>query len=692
MATFGSVLGNGFTNYDDTDYVVRNPAVRAGLTWAGARWAFTTGWASNWHPLTWLSHMADVTLFGMNPAGHHATNLLLHLINTVLLFLFLENLTGRSMRSAFVAALFAVHPAHVQSVAWVAERKDVLSTLFWLATSWAYVAWVRRKSFSRYLRVLLFFAAGLMSKPMLVSLPVVLLLLDVWPLGRLGAEARARPGVAASRLQLLVEKAPLFLMAATASVVTFFVQQAGGAVRSIEKIPFDGRLENALVSAVRYLKMLFWPSRLAVFYPHPGTSLPTSAVVGAALMLAAICAAVVVLRRRAPYLFVGWGWFLVTLLPVIGLIQVGDQAMADRYTYVPFIGLFIAIAWGASELSSGLRVPRPAFSAAGAVAVLALAAASYLEVRHWRSSETLFLHAIEATKDNPVAHNNLAEYYNGLERPAEALPHALEAARIRPNEPSAFVNVGHSYFLLNRLDEAERYFRSGLRIDPGNAIASNDLARVHFVRGDIPGAIRLYTAAVAGSPLWSEPSRRLAVARLMVGQTAAAEADLETAVRIDPSDREARMLLEGVRAFERSPDDSAALQFRRYLTSAHLEMYTALDRLGNPAEAKSHVERALVLSPDSAPAHIDRGALLVGERRLAEAAAEFERALVLDPRSALAHSNLGYVLFLGGRKEEAIAHYREALRLDPALDLARNNLELALRDGAPAAAGSSERR
>jgi hypothetical protein len=322
---FGPRLGKEFIYYDDDEYLFHNSAIQHGLTWAGARWALTTGYAANWHPLTWLSHMADISLFGLNPVPLHAMNLLWHIVNTLLLFLVLRSLTVSSWRSAWVAALFAVHPAHVESVAWAAERKDLLSTAFGLAAMWAYGRWVRERSAGRYVVLLLLFAAALMSKPMLVSLPVVLLLLDFWPIGRWNAGER-------SRGELILEKAPLFLMAGASTVVTFLVQRAGGAVRTLESFPLPARIGNAFVAYAGYLKMAVWPTRLAVFYPHPGTSLPLWKVLGAAVLLAGLSWGAFVLRRKAPFLIVGWLWFLVMLLPVIGIVQVGFQAMADRYT------------------------------------------------------------------------------------------------------------------------------------------------------------------------------------------------------------------------------------------------------------------------------------------------------------------------------------------------------------------------
>src|SRR6266496_70419 len=507
LATFWPVLRSGFIILDDDAYVSSNASVRNGLTWAGVRWAFTTGHEANWHPLTWLSHMADVSLFGLNPAGHHATSLVLHVVNTLLLFVVFRGLTKDSLRSAWVAALFAVHPAHVESVAWVAERKDVLSTAFWLATMWAYGSWVRKRRAGRYVVVLLFFAAGLMAKPMLVSLPLVLLLLDDWPLRRFG---EGKEGWTPATL--ILEKAPLFLLAAASSIATLLVQRAGGAVGTLEKFPLRARAGNALVAYVRYLKMLFWPVDLAVLYPHPGTSLSGGEVLLAAILLTALSAAVFALRRRAPYLFVGWFWFVVTLLPVIGLIQVGFQALADRYTYVPFIGLFVALAWGVPALASRWRPAKWALPAAAVFGVLALALQAAAQVGLWKNSETLYLHAIAVTKANTVARNNLADYYNDVGRPAEAVPHLTEAMRIDSSKSELHTNLGRSLFLLGKFEEAEKEFLQAQRLHPGDAVVTNNLARTRFVQGDVRQAIRFYQATNALQPGSPDVRMRLAIA------------------------------------------------------------------------------------------------------------------------------------------------------------------------------------
>ncbi len=682
--TFWGVRGDTFITYDDPEYVPGNDMVRQGLTLSGVRWAFTTGTGANWFPLTWLSHMADVSLFGLDPSGHHTTNLLLHIANTLLLFLLFRRLTGEEDKSAWVAALFAVHPAHVESVAWVAERKDLLSGLFWLATTLAYASWVRRRGAGRYALMLAFFAAGLMSKPMLVSLPLTLLLLDTWPLERLGDGGSLRSLLrltSAGRPGLVLEKAPLFLMAAASSVVTFLVQRAGGAVRSLEAFPFPIRVANALVAYVRYLGMLVWPHRLAVFYPHPGAALSAALAIAAACFLLALSAAAFALRRRAPYLFTGWFWFLVTMLPVIGLVQVGYQALADRYTYIPFVGLFVAVAWGVPALARRWRPARLAVRAAAVVSVAALALGAAAQTRYWRNSETLYLRTLEVTKNNSTIENNLGDFYNDAGRPEKALPYLTDALRIKPDGPEIHNNVGRSLYMLGRYEEAERYFRRALSLNPQDPITLNNLARVRFVQGDVPRAVRLYRATAARKPDAADVRMRLGIALFLEGDASGARDQFERASRAAPGNPEYRALAQGVPAFERDPFDPAADVLRQRLAAAHREVGTGLQRRGSNAEALTHFRRAVELVPGSFGAHLDLGAQLVRGGHLEEGQAEFLTALKIEPGSALAHTDLGYVLYLRGQRGAAIEHYREALRLQPGFPLAQANLELALGAG-----------
>jgi hypothetical protein len=450
LAVFCPVTSFQFVNYDDTDFVTANPHVQAGLTAESFRWAWSSEVARNWHPVTMLSHILDCQLFGLKPWWPHLVNLLLHAANTVLLFSLLKRMTGAFWRSAAVAALFALHPLHVESVAWVAERKDVLSTLFWFLTTWAYLRYaeefkVQGSRFKVFYGLsLLFFALGLMSKPMLVTLPFTLLLLDYWPLRRM------KPG--ASVWRLAAEKIPFFLLSAALCVKTYWVQQQGGAVLRLQDFPLGSRLGNALVSYVRYIELMFWPRNLAGLYLR-SEEWPRWEVAPAALLLLAVSALVLTQWRRRPYLAVGWFWYLGTLVPVIGLVQVGMQAIADRYTYVPLIGLFVIVVWGGWDLAGAWRVARFA-PAATAIALAACAVLTVHQEFYWKDSEALFKRMIDATPNNYMARYNLGNLYSQEKRTNEAISNFTAAIEGEPNYADAHNNLGGIFLEQKRYDEA----------------------------------------------------------------------------------------------------------------------------------------------------------------------------------------------------------------------------------------------
>jgi tetratricopeptide (TPR) repeat protein len=612
LAVYGGVGGYGFV-YDDDQYIVENLHVHRGLTADSVRWAFTTTYAANWHPLTWLSHMLDVQLYGVNPGGHHITNLLLHLANVVLLFLLLVRLTGAVWRSGFVAALFAVHPLHVESVAWVSERKDVLSAFFWILTMWAYARYAERPGVKRYLPVFLLFALGLTAKPMLVTLPFVLLLMDYWPLNRIGA-GKGQVGLG----RLVLEKTPLFVLSAASSVVTYFAQQKGGAVNLLAEIPLSTRLANALAAYGAYIAKMFWPGQLAPFYPHPGADLSIRLIIGAALLLAAVSVLVFRLRRDRRYLATGWLWYLGTLAPVIGLVQVGDQGMADRYTYIPLIGLFIMIAWG-PEVRQGDRATRRqgerAMAVLAALLIGALAVSARVQAGYWRDTTTLFTHTLKVTSNNYVAHNNLGI---GLERKGkidEAIEHYSEAVKINPNYSFAYNNLGNCLMLKGKTTEAMKAYREAVHVMPGNASA-------HYNLG----------TALAG-----------------LGRSDEAVEHYREAIRLDPED-----------------------------AAAHYNLAIALVELGRFDQAVGHYEEALRLDPDDAQGHYNLGIVLAGRGRIEDAIGHFQDALRIRPEYAEAHYNLGVALVQKRQVKEAIRHYSEAIRLKPDYGKAHKNLAVVL--------------
>ena len=446
---FAPVVRHGFVNFDDPQYVSENPFVTGGLTLRGISWAFTTGYAGNWHPLTWMSHMLDVQTFGLDAGAHHVTNVVLHAASALLLFVLLHRMTGAPGRSWFVAALFAVHPLHVESVAWVAERKDVLSTLFWMLTIWAYVRYVSQPRAGRYLTVVVLFALGLMAKPMLVTLPFTLLLLDVWPLRRLPLRVR--------------EKLPLFALAIASSVITFAVQQQAGAVKELVTLPIGRRIANALVAYVTYIGKALWPSGLAAIYPYP-ESIAGWRVAVALVLLAALAALAIRARQRYPYVLVGWLWYLVTLVPVIGLIQVGSQPIADRYTYVPLIGLFIIVAWGVPDLLARWPWRIGVIRAAAVLAIAACAVTARAQVRQWRNSVALWEHAIAVTTANYRAEGNLGHALASEGRLDEAVYHYAEAVRIHPGYAEAHNNLGLALATQGKIDEAMPHFTEAIRL------------------------------------------------------------------------------------------------------------------------------------------------------------------------------------------------------------------------------------
>lgn len=442
-----------FNNYDDLLYVTGNTVVQKGLTLSNIYWAFTTFTCSNWHPVTWLSHLLDSTLFGMNPGGHHWTNLVLHSLNSIILFIILLKMTGAAWRSAFVAALFAVHPLHVESVAWVAERKDLLSTLFAFLTIWAYCAYIKDSEKKYYWGAVFLFAIGLMSKPMLVTLPFVLILLDYWPLGRFKPQFNGSQVWAQLR-----EKLPFFVLSVLSSVVTVFAQE--NAIASIKDFTLPERLGNAFLSYTKYLEKAFWPTDLACFYPYP--EIEAGAVVLSIAALFAFTLLAVKVAKKAPYVPFGWFWYLGTLVPVIGIVQVGSQCMADRYTYIPLIGIFIICVWGSAAISEYFRYGRAAIVLCGAAIVLLLGAAANIQASYWKSNKALYTRALNVTSHNYVAQNNIGVAYINEKDYGRAEFHFKEAMKIFPDYASAIYNLGHLYDIQNRLDESIFFYKKFL--------------------------------------------------------------------------------------------------------------------------------------------------------------------------------------------------------------------------------------
>jgi tetratricopeptide (TPR) repeat protein len=523
VATYWPVQNHDFVNYDDDDYITENATVQQGLSASTLRWAWTSTEAANWHPLTWTSHLIDVSLFELNPGPHHMTNVALHGLSTVLLFFALGALgrpNGGWRRSAVVAALFAVHRAHVQSVAWVAEHKDVLSGVFWMASLLAYAWYAARPGAGRYLVVFVSLALGLTAKPMLVTLPFVLLLLDVWPLKREEVWRR-----------LVMEKLPLLALSVGSSIVTVVAQSGGQGFSSPQGYSLGVRAANALAAYAGYLGKLFAPVNLAVFYPHPGSDVPWLRVAVGATALATMSVLAWWQRRERPWLLVGWLWFAGTLVPVIGLLQVGGQAMADRYTYLPYIGLFVVLVWGGNEL---LGSRRAIAGATAAFVVVALALLARGEIAHWKNTETLFERALEVTGPNHVARINLAEHLGQQDRPEEALEQLQAALVDFPDSIKAHYNTGVALTVLGRHEEAVPYFERTVAAEPDHVEAHTYLGASKIRQRRYDEAYAHFERVVALAPGDAEAHFNMGIARAAQRRWDSAATHYRRALRLRP--------------------------------------------------------------------------------------------------------------------------------------------------------------
>lgn len=596
LLVFLQVYGFDFVNYDDDIYIYKNPHIQNGLTPESIKWAFTTGYANFWHPLTWLSLMLDWQLFGDNPAGYHLTALFFHIANTLLLFIVLNQMTQAPWRSAFVAALFALHPLHVESVAWVTERKDVLSIFFWLLTTWAYVRYVKKPKAVNYLFILLFFTLGMMAKPMLVTLPFVLILLDYWPLDRfLNSKFTI--------LNSIIEKVPLFVITAVSSVIAFIAQRAGGSVMSTAVLPMKFRIINAVITYVTYIKKMFWPSRLAIFYPYPLSKLTIWSAAIPLLLLLTISVIVLLLAKRHRYLVTGWLWYLGTLVPVIGLVQVGDFARADRFTYITLTGLFIIIAWGVPDLLAKFRYKQILLTVSGLLVISALSVCTWFQLRHWQNNETLFKHALKVTENNYVAHLNLAEFLFGQSRFDEAEQHYKKYASIVPDDHKVINTIAATLVWQGRPDEAIRYFDKALRINPDDIRIRSNLGLTLTNSGRFQDAIKEYKKILLLDPNNADAHNGIGVALLGQGRVDEAIEYFNEALSVQPNFAGAQNNLGCALALQGNPDEAVA-HFKEALridpdyAAAHYELGRVLARMGNINQAIRHVEAAVRLKPE----------------------------------------------------------------------------------------------
>lgn len=543
-AAYSQVHTFEFVLFDDDAYITQNSVVKQGLTWHGLVWAFTGGHVANWHPLTWLSHMADVEVFGLDPAGPHLVNLAFHVGNVLLLFYVMRRMTGHTSRSAFVAALFALHPCHVESVAWISERKDVLSTCFWFLATLAYLRYTEKRNALRYGVVVMLFAAGLMSKPMLVTLPIALLLLDLWPLRR---TASTHPAL------LVLEKTPLLVLTAVSSATTFYVQREGGAMAAASSVTLYDRVSNAVIAYCMYLAKTFWPIRLSPIYPRPLDPFPVAYPVLAALLLVAIAIALLWAARRAPYAITGWLWYLITLVPVIGFVPIGYHSMADRYTYVPLIGVFWALTWSLSEWAKPAPWRRYALTTGAAVLIALLAGLTYVQTGVWRTSETLFRHAIWAVPGNAPAHIHLGVVYLHKNDPLAASKELELARQIWPNAPEVYTNLGAAYRMMGLLDQAIIQYEKAIRLAPLHWAPYSNLGVVYILKGIPDKASANLEKAVELNPGDVHARYMLAVVRAIQGRMPDSRTQLEAALRLDPDNATVRKALDALRRGELVP-------------------------------------------------------------------------------------------------------------------------------------------
>jgi protein O-mannosyl-transferase len=636
-ALYWPLLHHGFVNLDDQTYITANAHVQAGLTGPGVAWAFQIGYAAYWHPLTWLSHMLDCQLFGLNAGGHHFTNLLFHILNTLLLFIWLNQLTNAVWRSAFVAALFAWHPLHVESVAWACERKDVLSMFFWMLTLITYTRHVTGDKWQAtrtnsilshvtchvsppYFLALFFFACGLMSKPMVVTLPFVLLLLDFWPIQRLVLHSHGNGGFNSSTIQrLLLEKIPFFALAFAGSVVTYFAQKGGGAVWSVG-LPLPTRLANALVSYLRYLSKTFWPVDLAVVYPYPH-HWPVALVLAAVIVLVFWTGLFLWQSKRNPYWLVGWLWFLGTLVPTIGIVQVGPQSMADRFTYLPGIGLFIIVAWGLNDLANFRPRWRPVAMLVGPAALAGCLVVARTQLNFWPDSITLLRHAVAVTTDNYIAYNSLGRALEDAGDKDNALDCYLKSVQIESHFPYAQFNLGMAWLNRGQPAEAVSPLSAAVQLVPDNAEARYYLGTALMETGKLEDAIAQLTESLRLKPDLAAAHNQLALALIKQGKTTEAIPHFAGVVRLQPDNPEARFNL-GFALLNAHQPAQAAVQFAEELrlkpdeTRAHYRLAQALQQLNQPAEAARHYREALRLTPEFPEAKKELNVILAAHPEL----------------------------------------------------------------------------
>jgi len=687
LVVFAQVGGHDFVNFDDNLYVTGNHRIQQGLSLDTIRWAFRSSEASNWHPVTWVSHALDVQLFGLNPGPHHLVNVLFHGMNTILLFALLLSATGALWRSAVVAALFAVHPLHVESVAWVAERKDVLSTFFWLLSTWCYLRYVKTRDRWHYGLALLCFTLGLMTKPMLVTLPFTLLLLDFWPLGRFrdnegGGAVSLGDFFRKPRHLILLEKIPFLVPAAISCVITLWVQR--GAMAVTFHTPFRDRLANVLLSYVKYLGLTFWPRDLAVFYPlHRGAPLSLAASLGALIVLVGISAFALKGAWKRGYFLVGWFYYLGTLVPVIGFIHVGNQALADRYTYVPLTGLFVIVVWGAADLMERRRGGSRAALALAAGSLIVLSTLAWNQVRHWRNSGTLFTHAARVTRDNWVAHLNLGLYYLDEGKLDQAILSLEGALKVVPAYPEAHLNLAEAFVRQGQFGKAVDHYLQALKKRPGSPETWFCLGNVYQGLGEDDRSIRAYRQTIRLNPDHAKAYNNIGISLCRKGLFGEAVASYTQAIRKNPDAANYHKNIGAAYAALGRHEDALGAYFRALeiepdTPDMYFNLGNSYSASGRLDEAIAAYENALRTAPEPANILNNLGLALLKKDRYDQAAESFERAFKADPTLWRAAFNLGIVQASRGRPEQAVESFRSVLRLKGGHTMARYQLGIAL--------------
>ncbi len=670
---FSPVLRNGFINYDDPGYVADNAIVRSGLSARTVEWSFTTNAQSNWHPLTWLSLAFDCTIFGPEAADLHAVNLLIHILNAILLFLVFERMTGSMWQSGFVAFVFALHPLHVESVAWISERKDVLSTLFWILSMGAYAEYAFSSKKRWYLITILLIGLGLLAKPMLVTLPFVLILLDYWPLKRLrlsdGSVGDGRGDRQLSVLQSFREKIPVFILAVAAGIITYLVQMRAGSVAPSELLPLVTRVENAIISYLRYISKTFVPVRLSIFYPHSGSPDPVWEVGGALILILGLTLIFWRLRAGHPYLIIGWLWYIGTLIPVVGFVQVGLQSMADRYMYVPMTGVMMMVAWGVPaslrRVDSGGRI----VAVVASVWLIALGAGAYVQAGYWKDSITLFRHALDVTEGNHIALNNLGAALADSGKYDEALPYLEAAERILPNQSMIHFNIARSLAALGRRDEALSHYRLALGVNPWDPKLHARMADLLAEEGKSSDAAAEYRDALRLDSENAFYHAKLAGIYVDLGNLDDARRQGDTAMMLQPKNPDAHRVL-GLIDLKSGKTDDAMTEFSEAVASDSADaasynlMGLVYEQRGEWDRALSVYRLAVMHSPGDWRSHFNLGTLLGQRNDFVQSEVHLRRAAELNPGSADIHANLGKLYMVKGMNAEATQELREALRLD----------------------------